>query len=121
MSEVKLSSSANKRAGYLKLCRYYKGEATNPYDGIDQNKAMLWFYESFWVNEMCRVQNEVFVYAEYVDDYQRAGLGSFAANDNVPLSLKALLFNRYARTAYSMADAVEPFKEFYVMYYSDNP
>lgn len=34
----------------LKSCRYYKGEDQNPFEGKDQNKSMLWFYESVWVN-----------------------------------------------------------------------
>lgn len=105
----------------MERCRYYKGEASNPYDGKDQDKAMLWFYESCWVKEASKAQDEANVYAEYVSDYKHAGLGNFAASDGVPLSLKALLFNRYARGCNSMADAVQPFKEFYTRYYVDTP
>lgn len=38
-----------KKTELLKLCRYYKGEDKNPYEGKDQNKAMLWSYEQIWL------------------------------------------------------------------------
>lgn len=28
--------------------RYFKGERENPFDGVDQDKAMLWFYEKWY-------------------------------------------------------------------------
>ena len=96
----------------ISYCRYYKDEEQNPFDNIDQNKAMLWFYE------MCFVTNgQLSGFAEYISDYNSVGLTSFAEDDGVPIELKALLFNRYAKTAYSMMDAAEPFKKFYLEYY----
>lgn len=97
----------------LQQCRYYKGENSNPYDGKDQDKALLWFYESCWE----QAQDKASAFAEYVSEYKNYGLEQFNASDNVPMSLKALLFNRYGRGCYSMADAVEGFKEFYNKHY----
>ena len=99
----------------LKSCRYYKGEAENPFDGVDQNKAMLWFYEMGWVKNAERGISPAS--SDAIDEYERCGLRSFHSNDGIPLSLKALLFNRYAKTAQSMLDAIEPFKAFYKKYY----
>ncbi len=55
--------------------------------------------------------------AEYIGDFIGLGLGDFSNDDGVPLSLKALLFNRFAKSCYSMQSAVEPFMEFYRQYY----
>lgn len=121
--QAKRLQRKSKQNALLDECRYYKGENDNPYDGIDQNKAMLWFYESCWVHDTSRAQKQRSgdVYGEYESEYIACGLERFNENDGVSISLKALLFNRYARTVYSMADAVEPFKVFYLKYYSDNP
>lgn len=103
----------------MQICRYYKGEQNNPYDGKDQNKAMLWFYERCWVHDTSKaqMQGNGNVYAEYEREYATYGLEQFNASDGVSMSLKALLFNRYGRDSYSMADAVDGFKEFYNKYY----
>ena len=96
----------------LTLCRYYKGEENNPF--IDQNKSMLWSYERAWVYDMLNDSDSL---SSAIDDYIRVGLGLFEQFDKTPLTLKALLFNRYARTSNSIAEAVEPFKRFYKEYY----
>lgn len=93
--------------------KYYKGEQTNPYEGKDQNKAMLWFYECIY-KRMEKQENSL---SMEISDYIQSGLGEFEQYDDVPLTLKALLFNRYAKGAQSLADAVEPFKKFYLKYY----
>lgn len=99
----------------LKSCRYYKGESSNPYEGKDRDKAMLWFYEMGWVKNAERGVPPAS--SDAIEEYERCGLRSFNANDGVPLSLKALLFNRYAKTEQSLLEAVEPFKAFYEKYY----
>ena len=35
----------------IKQCRYFKGEAGNPYTGKDQDKSMFWDYERMWVEQ----------------------------------------------------------------------
>ena len=101
---------------FIKFCRYYKGEKENPYDGIDQNKTMLWFYEKCWI-DFNLSDNGRSTLADYIGDYSSVGLSLFETQDDTPASLKALLFNRYAKTANSMIEAVEPFKKFYKRYY----
>lgn len=43
-----------KESDLLQYCRYYKGERKNPYEGKEQNKAMLWMYERAWIHEIGR-------------------------------------------------------------------
>ncbi len=99
-----------RQSGKLAMCRYYRGEQASPYN--EQNKSMLWFYERCWVN----VKSETLL-SEYIFEYRAAGLSEFCNTDNIPISLKALLFNRYSKTALSLRDAAEPFKRFYFKYY----
>ena len=40
-----------KESDLLQYCRYYKGERKNPYEGKEQNKAMLWMYERAWIHD----------------------------------------------------------------------
>lgn len=96
----------------LKFCRYYKGEDDCPFK--EQNKSMLWFYERAWIFDMLSDSENL---SACIDEYIRLGLGLFEQFDDVPLSLKALLFNRCAKTSQSIAGAVEPFKKFYKEYY----
>ena len=96
----------------LKYCRYYKGEDTNPFECYADDRRMLWFYERAYANS-----TENSMLPEYVGDYVAIGLGAFSEGDGVPVGLKALLFNRYAKTSYSMLSAKTPFKEFYLHYY----
>ena len=93
--------------------KYYNGESSNPYEGNDHNKAMLWFYERCWI-----LQRDSTDEASILNDYIHAGLESFQQFDDVPLSLKALLFNRYAKTNQTSMEAVEAFKRFYLKYYA---
>lgn len=96
----------------LKFCRYYNGEEDSPFE--EQNKSMLWFYERVWVFEMLNNSDNL---SGYIDEYIRLGLGLFEQFDDIHISLKALLFNRYAKGSQSLADAVEPFKDFYKKFY----
>lgn len=52
----------------------------------------------------------------YLSQYTAVGLTCFSTHDGVPITLKALLFNRYARTHYSPYEAAESFKKFYNKY-----
>lgn len=93
--------------------KYYNGESSNPYEGKEHNKAILWFYERCWI-----LQRDSTDEASILNDYIHAGLESFQQFDDVPLSLKALLFNRYAKTNQTSMEAVEAFKRFYLKYYA---
>lgn len=102
-------------AELIKQCHYYNGEDTDPFERVDQNKSMIWFYESFWVKQRASGQ----VLTECLNEYLAADLRFFEAEDNVPVSLKALLFNRYMKG--SSDGNTEPFKAFYRQYYSMKP
>ncbi|EFC71235.1 hypothetical protein [Prevotella sp. oral taxon 299] len=104
------------REKLMELCRYYKGEKENPYKE-EQNKACLWSYERAWLLEFTKPQSRLLM--SYLSQYTAVGLTCFSTDDNVPITLKALLFNRYARTQYSNYEAVESFKRFYNKYYLD--
>ena len=99
-----------KESDLLQYCRYYKGERENPYEGKDQNKMMLWLYERTWVHDTMAVIARGDVNASESRNLDNA--------DGVPITLKSLLFNRYAQgNMSSMMDCVEPFKKFYKRYY----
>ncbi len=81
---------------------------------------MLWMYEKDWIVLMLRElsdSNGQLILDSYLDEYSLAGLSQFEAQDSVPITLKALLFNRYAKQSYSIVSAVESFKQLYKEYY----
>ena len=89
-----------KESDLLQYCRYYKGERENPYEGKDQNKMMLWLYERTWVHDTMAVIARGDVNASEsrnLDEYTAVGLAEFENADGVPITLKSLLFNRYAQ------------------------
>lgn len=100
-----------KKEELLKYCRYYKGEDNSPFD--DLNLSSLWFYERAWVEDIYHNRyNDTLI-----DEYIGVGLGLFDQFGGVPLTLQALIFNRYAKGCQSLAEAKEPFKKFYNKYY----
>lgn len=110
-----------KTADLLSFCRYYKGEEECPYSG---NEAMLWLCEMDWTNETIRIYKdekkaEQSVLSSHLSEYIAVGLSDFSTGDNIPITLKALLFDRYSRDVYSKIDAIESFKIFYAKYYNN--
>lgn len=101
----------------LKSCRYYDGEPSNPYEGKDPDKAMLWAYEQMWVKNAERGLSPAD--SETLEDYEAYGLKQFSVDDGVPLSLKAFLFNRFMhwQGGFGMDDDRENFKRFYSRFY----
>ena len=53
---------------------------------------------------------------EVLEDYIRCGLGDFSKFDDTPITLKAILFNRY--TKYNEMIDVDGFKNWYNKVYS---
>ena len=88
--------------------RYFKGEMENPFEGVEQNKAMLWFYEECY----SIVGDE----RGLIDEY-RCYVKEFREDDGVPEGYKALLFNRYMKMSFSVVDSIPDFKAFYEKYY----
>lgn len=101
----------------IHYCRYYKGENECPYS--DNSKSMLWDTERSWVFDSIAIISSTGEgdFGTELNEYLAYGLENFKNMDETPITLKARLFNRYAKTAYSMRDAVEPFKNFYRKYY----
>ena len=106
------------RKDLLNACRYYKGTKICPYE--DQNKHALWMYERAWVYDTLQaiesrtISNTM---GDTLATYISVGLAGFKNMDGVSISLKAYIFDRYAKTAQTPYDAVEPFKKFYETYY----
>lgn len=102
----------------IEACHFYGRD----YDPNDSNMKQLAFYEEWWVRRKLErsIDEEVnALFANYIEEYLMVGLGDFQATDDVPLTLKAVLFNRYAKGEYSLRSAVAGFKDFYQKYYSD--
>ena len=114
----------------LRYCRYYDGAKENTFEvkernrrknepHVDKNCMMLWFYEMAWCEELRKAKSiddlSTTLQEDYIVEYKHAGLETFHQGDGAPLSLKALLFNRYMKG--SMDGNVEPFKRFYNNYY----
>lgn len=97
---------------YLQQLKYFKGENESPFD--DNNKSMLWFYESVWYNYMT-TENKGLL-DEYISDFRIARLDDLPGD--MPLGYKALLFNRYMKGSMSsMLDTAKEFRKFYAKYY----
>ena len=77
---------------YIQYCRYYHGEENCP-ENIKRLPAgeALWFYEKRWVD--FNMEGEDFQL--WLDEYNGYGMSDFSTDDGVPVSLKAILFNRY--------------------------
>ena len=93
----------------LSYCLYYKGGEIN-------DASIIEFYEQMWVN--FSQHNRMYI-AEIVQDYIFAGLELFNCNDGVPISLKALLYNRYMHWngGSGWQNDNNGFKEFYLENY----
>ena len=120
----------------LNFCGYYKGEAENedPFrkqlvelektlgDELSpdirfqlQDSSIFWFYESCWVrmtiNRECGL--------EYCEDYIHMGLEDFLKDNGTPITLKALLHNRYFHWNEGYGRA-EDFKNWYINNYDSH-
>lgn len=101
-----------KKADLLQFCRYYKGEKENPYEGKDQNKSMLWFYEQIWA-DMVSGNNPDSLLADYCL-YLKRDLPELVNNDHAPMSLTALLYDRYTHFGGGPEGFKSLFKEYYM-------
>ena len=96
------------REEVIAFCRRYKGEVHNP-DPQDS----VWRYERFWVEECMKDCPD---FGMQLEEYLRAGLRTFNMYDDTPVTLKAVLFNRFMQQAEGMATA-EDFKRWYDWFY----
>ena len=94
-----------KREDAIKLCRYYHGERECPLK--EQDSIMFWEYERIWVDNTVSADLS---FGDLLSDYLNAGLKDFEKFDDTPITLKALLFNRYEHWFYGDR---EGFKKWY--------
>lgn len=99
-----------KKEDLLKFCRYYHGE--NICKSTDIDVQTLFNIEKMWVDKMCAENSD---FGTLLDEYITFGLTSFCETDDVPVTLKALLFNRF--TQYNDRIDVDAFKAWYKRYY----
>lgn len=99
----------------IKYCRYYKGEDEIPLEISKNGDGMFWFYEKLWVEREDLHGDDTRNMIEYI----RSGLEDFRKEDDVPITLKALLFNRHSHWGggYGTDEDVKYFKEWYFKYY----
>lgn len=97
----------------IKQCRYYNGD-DKPSDSIVKAKKVLLFeYEQRWCEDE-KFRNER---SPDVIEFIGVGLAKKTEKDNVPITLKALLFNRYKHWAGGYGSDEEDFLEWYSSYY----
>lgn len=94
----------------LKFCRYYHGE--KDCNSKDKDIQMLFKIEKMWVDRMLSEDSD---FDALLDEYITFGLTSFSETDDVPVTLKALLFNRFNQ--YNDRIDVDAFKTWYKRYY----
>ena len=104
-----------KKEDAIKLCKYYKGESTEP-KNMDPDVIQIWKYEYWWVNNIT-VESDPDPFSGLLRDYFDAGLLEFCQTDNVPITIKATLYNRFVNVADGMC-TVDEFKDWYTKNYS---
>ena len=103
-----------KREDAISFCRYYRGEKESP-ENLSDAEANVWKIESYWVDMVTSDDDEVF--RTILNQYLSANLRLFCRTDNVPITLKALLYNRYLQYNEGMGN-IDEFKKWYEENYS---
>ena len=93
----------------LEQCHYYKGERLCPFH--PHGKAMLFAYERCWVKFNLFPQEHPHI-EEDLDYYKQCGLADLCPDDGVPMSMKALLLNRWLYWGGDFAN-LDIFREWY--------
>lgn len=94
----------------LQFCKYYKGEEESPYQGT---KNALWGFEKTWVAFSLNPEKGFDYLSNCLNEYLSCGLRDFEKFDDTPITLKAVLFNRFEQW-----DEGGDFKAFYNEYYT---
>ena len=99
----------------LQYTRYYRGEKECPESCPHSN---IWSYEKMWVEkEEERDEND-----GRVLEYKQDVLPLYNEDDGIPLTLKAMLYNRYSQWVggYSLESDVRGFVKFLHQHYLGN-
>ena len=100
------------RNDLLHHCRYYKGEKESPFAMTDI-RFTAWRIESLWIDEMVK-DSEHLSYC--LEEYISKSMRDYRKTDDTPITLKALLMNRYFQ--YTEREDIEAFKDFYEKLYN---
>ena len=94
---------------YLQFCRFYKGEKECPFDDFRDH---IWEAEMLWVkaHENNRLSLEC-----SLERYTMDGLIAFEMHDGVPISLKAVLYEKYC----DWFESASGFKDWYISKYKN--
>ncbi len=96
-----------KKKDYIDQCRWYQHRERL----TDGDARLCEFVERWWVEAKLRTTEDDNPFTPYLIDYENAGLSDFEQFDDTPLTLKAILFNRWKNT-YELG-SIEEFKRFY--------
>lgn len=95
----------------IQFCKYYKGDDKSPFKETDA-RFTAWRIESLWVDAMLSNSEQL---NRSLNEYLMHGLKDFCKTDDIPISLKAFLMNRYFQ--YAEREDVNEFKKFYNQLY----
>lgn len=99
----------------LACCRYYNGREVSD-SSENGNNALFAEYEKKWMEwRVSREQSDYDYMVGMVVEYINAGLMMFEEHDKAPISLKALLYNRYCHWSFSPTS--DDFKGFFFVNY----
>lgn len=98
----------------LSYTRCYKGEKECPFK--EENKRLFWEWERWWYEQTALSDDAgCSRISPFLDEYLHVGLSDFERYDNVPITLKAIFFNRFCKRSERID--VDGFKTFYIQYY----
>lgn len=97
----------------LQCCRYYNGHQI-----ADDENAVFAEYEMRWMEWRCSTCEDGYsILRASVSDYINSGLMMFDEYDKAPISLKALLFNRWCHWGGGWSNDPNSFKAWYYKNY----
>ena len=97
--------------------KLYKGENENPYS---EDKAMIWNCERIWFAEKSKGYDSELL-RSFMREYGMKGLTAFQLGDETPMSLKAVLLNRFYSQTGIIPEGGETFKKWYIDVYIPLP
>lgn len=118
----------------VRKCQYFAGECCNPFDALSHigkesiygvkglsEGDLLWYYEKLWASWALSAapEKDKSLLKDASDFYIEMGLSDFESEDGVPLSLKAILFNRYCHWGgdYDPESNAKSFRNWYLRLY----